>query len=309
MMLKDRTNVRYGSLVAKEYIGKSKWLCQCDCGNELIVYGGHLENGHTKSCGCMPMHPRRDLTGKKFGRLTVVEWVNDGKWKCVCDCGNETIVSTCNLRNGNTKSCGCLQRERASGASFVQIPDGTRVGKLTVHERVANDRFGHVRYRCTCDCGGTAFVEAQRLRSHKTLSCGCIKSAGEAIINQWLTNHGVLFASNCSLDDIFFSSGRRPFFDFIIYRNDGSIAFIIEYNGIQHYKSGVGWNDEICHAETVRRDEERAKACEANGYNLISIPYWSIDGIDTILSSLCRAMGLCLDEKERERDTIERPEE
>ena len=33
--------------------GSSKWLCQCDCGNKVVVLGGHLRSGHTKSCGCL----------------------------------------------------------------------------------------------------------------------------------------------------------------------------------------------------------------------------------------------------------------
>lgn len=45
MPVKDRTNIRYGKLVAKKYVGDSKWLCQCDCGKEIIVHGNKLENG------------------------------------------------------------------------------------------------------------------------------------------------------------------------------------------------------------------------------------------------------------------------
>lgn len=56
-----------------------------------------------------------DLTGKKFGKLTVIK--RDGstadhkaKWLCECECGNETSVSGCQLRNGKTTSCGCARR-------------------------------------------------------------------------------------------------------------------------------------------------------------------------------------------------------
>lgn len=57
--------------------------------------------------------PRRlDLTGQKFGRLTVVEFYRSNQrcpvWRCRCDCGNEAYVSTEHLRSGTTKSCGCL---------------------------------------------------------------------------------------------------------------------------------------------------------------------------------------------------------
>ncbi len=59
---------------------------------------------------------RIDLTGKKFGRLTVVryeETTEDGRarWFCVCECGNTKVVNSRQLREGKTKSCGCLQNE------------------------------------------------------------------------------------------------------------------------------------------------------------------------------------------------------
>lgn len=61
-----------------------------------------------------------DMTGKKFGRLTV-QYVSErtGKlgqvyWHCVCDCGGEKDVLGASLRNGSTKSCGCLTREATS---------------------------------------------------------------------------------------------------------------------------------------------------------------------------------------------------
>ena len=62
----------------------------------------------------------KDLTGKKFGRLTVVKRGESDKhrkmqWWCQCDCGNPELilVSGTNLRKGNTKSCGCLQKRNS----------------------------------------------------------------------------------------------------------------------------------------------------------------------------------------------------
>ena len=58
------------------------------------------------------------LIGEKFGRLTIVEFIerkNLHTWyKCVCTCGGSTTTTLNNLRRGSTQSCGCLQRERAS---------------------------------------------------------------------------------------------------------------------------------------------------------------------------------------------------
>ncbi len=64
-----------------------------------------------------------DLTGKRFGRLTVVSFSGSnstGKrtWICMCDCGVKTIVATGDLRSGNTESCSCLKREKTGNRSY-----------------------------------------------------------------------------------------------------------------------------------------------------------------------------------------------
>lgn len=52
-----------------------------------------------------------DITGQKFGRLTVIQRHGKKGWECVCDCGNKTISNSYQLRNGITISCGCYHRE------------------------------------------------------------------------------------------------------------------------------------------------------------------------------------------------------
>lgn len=270
MPFKDRTNIKYGKLTAKEYLGKSMWKCICDCGKEKVVYGGHLESGHTKSCGCI-RPPRTKLYGQIFGRLTVLDWEGNGKWRCLCECGNEILVQTDNLKSGNTKSCGCLQKDRTSEASFISLV-GNKYGKLTVIERVENNRFGHVCYRCRCECGGETIVDATNLRNGNTNSCGCIKSKGEMIINNWLQEHNFDFCSQYSFDNCILSTGRRPFFDFVLFKNEKPYM-IIEYNGIQHYEATGGWNTEESIQDTQRRDREKLQWCEDNHYPVLIIKY------------------------------------
>ena len=56
-----------------------------------------------------------NLLGQRFGKLVVKEkgqyTAGTTKWLCVCDCGNEKFVGSQNLRNGSTKSCGCLRKQ------------------------------------------------------------------------------------------------------------------------------------------------------------------------------------------------------
>ena len=61
----------------------------------------------------------KDLTGKRFGRLTAICPTTERSdryyiWRCICDCGNEHKVSSHALTQSNTKSCGCLNRESSA---------------------------------------------------------------------------------------------------------------------------------------------------------------------------------------------------
>lgn len=70
-----------------------------------------------------------DLIGSRFEKLTVrLKTIDNGKvmWECVCDCGSIVFVPTGNLRSGNTRSCGCLQRERTIEANASKITHGLR---------------------------------------------------------------------------------------------------------------------------------------------------------------------------------------
>ena len=70
--------------------------------------------------------------GNVYGYLTVIERAENDKegraqWLCQCKCGNQVIVRGKALRNGNTKSCGCYQRERAAQSNMDRV--GSLVGK------------------------------------------------------------------------------------------------------------------------------------------------------------------------------------
>jgi hypothetical protein len=108
---------RYGSMVVVMRVSslQNKVLCRCDCGKEIEVFAPNLIQGRKTHCGCIK-YQDRDETGKRYGRWMVIGRSRGSyeKWECRCDCGNEGIVTRTNLISGNSKSCGCLQKERAS---------------------------------------------------------------------------------------------------------------------------------------------------------------------------------------------------
>lgn len=88
------------------------WECVCQCGNTVFVSGRSLTRKYTKSCGCHS-EEKRDITNQRFGRLIALYPDESSrkrriKWICRCDCGNTCSVNISNLRNGHTRSCGCL---------------------------------------------------------------------------------------------------------------------------------------------------------------------------------------------------------
>lgn len=60
---------------------------------------------------------RKNLIGRRFGRLTVLSYAGpdknrNAKWLCRCECGTEAVVRGFQMESGRAASCGCLMREK-----------------------------------------------------------------------------------------------------------------------------------------------------------------------------------------------------
>lgn len=124
----DLTGQKYNRLTVikesskRDSSGCIMWECQCDCGNLTYASSNALRSNHKRSCGCLNKEQItelghnncEDITGQKFGKLTVISKSDIRKdrkvhWNCICDCGNQYIASGKSLRNGDIQSCGCLK--------------------------------------------------------------------------------------------------------------------------------------------------------------------------------------------------------
>lgn len=155
---KDLTGQKFGRLTVlrldqtsyRSPAGKPtrRWICRCDCGKELSVLQNALtgKNG-TRSCGCARRESMRqlghDLTGKRFGRLTVLREMemetpeangNRRGWLCRCDCGKQIVSTQKRLELDGLKSCGCLlsdvARDKIEERNTVGHYDGTTVSAI-----------------------------------------------------------------------------------------------------------------------------------------------------------------------------------
>jgi hypothetical protein len=114
-----------------------------------------------------------DLTGKRFGELTVInkaerpKGYRDGTfWNCSCDCGKINLLFTSRqLRDGHVTSCGHKNLLNLEGQKF---------GKLTVEKRIINEMGTNTaKWLCNCECGGSKVIYESNLVSGKTKTCGC----------------------------------------------------------------------------------------------------------------------------------------
>jgi hypothetical protein len=125
------------------------------------------------------MSKLKDLIGKKFGNLLVIERIENKQYKnqshvmyrCLCDCGRYINVEGQKLRSGVTTHCGC---------NYKQIIDlvGQRFGRLVVIKKERNKnglKNRSQKWLCQCDCGNTIITISASLKNGCTQSCGCLQ--------------------------------------------------------------------------------------------------------------------------------------
>jgi hypothetical protein len=107
------------------------WTCECSCGNRRDVRSDNLLNGRSRHCGCSKSPRWEDLSGKVYGRLTVVAFdhvtpYRHGTrtyWRCKCSCGTEKIIRSDGLKGGDNVSCGCKKVEQLTTHGDTGTPE------------------------------------------------------------------------------------------------------------------------------------------------------------------------------------------
>lgn len=301
---------KFGKLTVLEQVlekqdGKIFWKCRCDCGKIKNIYGAYLINGHTTSCGCYRSEKlketRVDLTGKKFGLLTVLKrdanYVspsghNNTKWLCQCDCGNMVSLMRSALTEGKSKSCGCLKSKLTSERCLIDLA-GKVFGNLTVLRRHDKKQLyekggSSVMWECQCSCGNHTIVSGSNLRTGHVQSCGCTHSKKEKAIGEILNNiTNIAFKPQYRFKDC---KDKKPLpFDFGIFYKD-SLLCCIEYDGEGHYKPipRGGMDDAQAKLEFAKvqyHDLLKTEYCDSHNIPLLRISYLEKEKLEEIIFS------------------------
>lgn len=293
----DLTGQKFGRLTVlkrDDSVGTKNgayWICQCSCGNVKSIMSRSLRSGLTKSCGCFNKEIISkekeivDMKNNKFGFLTVVKRAEthitpSGQkkvmWLCKCDCGNETIVASQDIKSGHTKSCGCIPT-KPKNIGIIDLT-GKRFGKLVVVERAEdyvykakNRMTTSPRWLCKCDCGNITIAQGGNLRNGNTTHCGCEKmnSKGETQVAGFLTTNNIKYFREYSFDDLRNKGGNLLRFDFAILDDDSNVIMLIEYQGEQHYIDC----GEFGSYQRKYSDRKKYNYCKANDIFLYEIRF------------------------------------
>lgn len=229
-----------------------------------------------------------DLTGKRFGRWVVLKKAPSRNkqvyWLCQCDCGTIKEVKGQTLREGESISCGCYQKERAketmstTGKKNIKNILGQIFGDLTVialsEKRSPN---GHVYWKCRCSCGNEIEVPGNRLVHNGLTHCGCktVLSRGEEKIRELLLKNNIPFQQQKTFNNCRYLDTNQPArFDFWV-----NNKYLIEFDGSFHFIPSGYWATPEKVAQTKEHDNIKNQWCKDNNIVMIRIPYTYYDNL------------------------------
>lgn len=217
-----------------------------------------------------------------------------------CDKHTHFIARIANVKNGHTKSCGCLSLKASINTinkynqsehtvwNRQQINEGDTVGNNGVIylydvEPYLSPKTHRPYRRCVfrCPICGELFTALlNNVQRNYTKGCGIHQSYGEQKVADILKENNYDFIRQYTFSDLKGKSNHPLFFDFYL----PNYNCCIEYDGIQHFEArdnNSKWNTTENLIENQKRDEKKNKYCLKNNIKLIRIPYTDFDILDS----------------------------
>lgn len=293
-----------------DVIGNRKrkiYLCKCDCGCMKEYSSDALYT--VKSCGCMRKRRdvinTRDLTGMKFGELTVVslnKTLTDASynkfksnksttcrkyWNCLCVCGNTCVVDTSSLTTGNTSTCGkcnnfykwCMDNEKHEFITNYNY-------ELNSDEIIDISSNTHKKYWFNCPNGLhephlISICHITNMDVSVCKKCKNVKSKLEERTENILIKNNIRYEPQKEFNGLTGIKGRCLSYDF--YLPDYNV--LIECQGGQHEKPIGLFGGEVQFLKQQVHDDRKKKYAIVNNIKLIEIWYYDKNSIEDILKN------------------------
>lgn len=260
-----------------------------NCGKiqeKSVRYDGIKNHSIGRKCIC-----DKDLTGEIFGFLKVIDIDyektkarKDSYYFCKClKCNRDKLVSVRGsyLKNGATKSCGCLNDESHRKDIRGQVFNNFIILDVDYEKTYNEKRKGTGTYwKIKCqNCGQERSVSAREIFQNKIPICFCENnsfSKGENKIYHILNSLKINFKQQKKYEDLRSEHNVNLRFDFFL----EDYNTVIEYQGIQHYEpvEYFGGLDNLIACQ--QRDTLKRQYCNEHNIKLIEIPYWDYDKLN-----------------------------
>ena len=274
---------------------------QCNCGN--YYYKNIADIKRTVNNMCDECKKKKgNIVSRKYteeevkniiefngGKLLSKYTVTNNKIIVQCKCGNEyttTIDSFMNSKYKSCKKCTALEgskKRRLKIDEVKEIIESEKEYKLLSNEYINNRtklNIFHTKCGKEFKCAFDMFQRGDRCPY-------CYNSKGEEKIKKWLEENNKIFKMQYTFDDLLGTGGRKLRYDFAVLNDDGSIKFLIEYDGELHYKPYRKIDSAMDKLKRTQiHDEMKNNYCRKNNIKLIRIKYTEFKNIENILEAL-----------------------
>lgn len=292
-------------LLSENYFGMNeKHKFQCKCGNEFETTFAKFQNRNKHQCNKCGRQKRAD--SDKLNIIDIAEYANlygctllsDTYTGCKiplkfkCKCGNTFEMSFTNFKLGKhqCQKCSCKDaNESKCKYTYENVYDLVKEHNgLLLTPKTSKYITRKSNLLIKCECGDVFATSLFMLLDYNKFTCNVCSfknapsSKGEIKIRKYLDYRNIKFKEQYSFDDCKNKYVLR--FDFAIFDEYKNIS-LIEFDGVQHFKSFEFYGGEKTYLEILKRDNIKNKYCLDNNIKILRIPYFKYDNIEHIIDN------------------------
>lgn len=278
-------------LLSTEYKGiNDKLKLKCECSEIFYITFAYFKYSSKKKCSICTNGGYNINYVKKFVEensesvLISEEYNNmNHSLKFQCKCGNIFERSFGDFKLNKRTMCQECSKNKLSIKEIRKKTQEVSNCKLISDEYINSTE----KLNFMCECGNMFSCSWDKFIYHNQRRCKiCTKqqSKGEYNIEKYLINNDISYKTQYMFDDCKNESYLR--FDFAIFNKNEDLQYLIEFDGVQHYKPYEHFGGEKRFERQKMNDSIKNEYCKKNNIKLIRIPYWKMNKVGSIIKNI-----------------------